>query len=118
MLFLGRESGPAALLDAAGGENVFAHVEKSLPMSAESLAAAKPDVFLVMKGGLESVGGIEGLLEIPGVSLTPAGRDRRVVVMEDSLVGVLGPRAGQAALELCSALHAPAKAPTGTASSR
>jgi iron complex transport system substrate-binding protein len=107
MLFLGRESAPAALLDAAGGENVFAHVEKSLPMSAESLAAAKPDAFLVMRGGLESVGGIDGLLEIPGVALTPAGKSRRVIVMEDSLVGVLGPRTGQAALELCNALHAP-----------
>ncbi len=107
MLFLGRESAPAALLDVAGGENVFADVEKSLPMSAESLTAAKPDVFLVMQGGLESVGGIDGLLEIPGVALTPAGKSRRVVVMEDSLVGVLGPRAGKAALELCGALHAP-----------
>ncbi len=114
MLFLGRESAPAALLEAAGGKNVFGYVEKSLPISAESLAAAKPEVFLVMQGGLESVGGIDGLLEIPGVALTPAGKSRRVVVMEDSLVGVLGPRSGKAAIELCGALHAPpaVKAPS------
>ena len=37
-----------------------------------------------MTGGLESVGGIEGLKEIPGIAQTPAGQNESVVDVPDS----------------------------------
>jgi iron complex transport system substrate-binding protein len=43
-------------------------------LTAESLAALNPDVILVMSKGLESVGGVQGLLKLPGVAQTKAGR--------------------------------------------
>lgn len=49
------------------------------PITSEGLVAAGPDVILMMTKGLDSVGGIEGLVEIPGIAQTPAGMDRRVV---------------------------------------
>ena len=44
----------------------------------------RPDTILVMTGGLESVGGIEGLKEIPGIAQTPAGQNESVVDVPDS----------------------------------
>ena len=49
--------------------------------------------------GLESVGGLDGLREIPGIAQTPAGRDQRVVTVEDGLLYSFGGRTARA-LEL------------------
>lgn len=54
--------------------------------------ASQPDVILMMSKGLESVGGVDGLVEIPGIRETPAGMDRRVVDLEDGVLLSFGPR--------------------------
>lgn len=53
------------------------------PLTSEGLINAAPDVLLVMTAGLKSVGGVSGLLKLPGVAQTPAGRNRRVVDVDD-----------------------------------
>lgn len=45
-----------------------------------------------MTKGLESVGGPEGLVKIPGVAETPAGMDRRIVSVDDGVLLNYGPR--------------------------
>jgi iron complex transport system substrate-binding protein len=40
-------------------------------------------VFLVSTTGLESVGGLDGLLAIPGIAQTPAGEAARVITHPD-----------------------------------
>lgn len=62
------------------------------PITTEALAQAQPDVILMMTKGLESVGGLDGLLTIPGIAQTPAGLNRRVVDMEDGVLLGFGPR--------------------------
>ena len=44
-------------------------------MSAEAIATLNPDLILVMSKGLESVGGVEGLIALPGVAQTDAGKN-------------------------------------------
>ena len=61
-------------------------------MSAETLSSLNPDIFLVMSKGLESVGGLQGFLELPGVAQTKAGRNSAVVAVDDSLLLSFGPR--------------------------
>ncbi|MGV2384054.1 MAG UNVERIFIED_CONTAM: hemin ABC transporter substrate-binding protein [Thermobifida fusca] len=65
------------------------------PITSEALIDAQPDILLVMTGGLKSVGGIDGLLKIPGISQTPAGKERRVLAYEDGLLLGFGPRTPQ-----------------------
>ena len=65
------------------------------PITSEALIAAAPDVIVVMRSGLASVGGIDGLVTLPGVAQTPAGRARRVVAVDDALLLSFGPRTGQ-----------------------
>ena len=60
---------------------------------------------LMMDRGLSSVGGRDGVLAQPGLALTPAGQNKRVVAMDDLLLLGFGPRTGQAILELARALH-------------
>ncbi|MET9565200.1 heme/hemin ABC transporter substrate-binding protein [Streptomyces tauricus] len=91
----GKGSGATSLLEAAGA--VDAGAESGLKkdftaITTEALAQAAPDAILVMSKGLESVGGIDGLVRIPGVAQTPAGMDRRVVSVEDGVLLNYGPR--------------------------
>ena len=56
-----------------------------------------------MIAGLESVGGVSGLVELPGVAQTSAGKNRRVVAVDDSLLLSFGPRTPALINELAAA---------------
>jgi len=106
----GEDSGADSLIDAVGGVDVAAEIgwEGMKPMTAEALVAAQPDVLVMMTDGLESVGGIDGLIErIPAVAETPAGANRRVIDMADSEILSFGPRTADVIGALARALYAP-----------
>jgi iron complex transport system substrate-binding protein len=90
----GAGSGADSLLTAIGAIDVGAQTldRPFNTLTAESLAALNPDVILVMSKGLESVGGIEGLLKLPGVAQTQAGKNSAVIDVDDSLLLSFGPR--------------------------
>ena len=54
-----------------------------VPLTPEALVFADPDVDLVMDRGLAVVGGVEGLLQIPGIAETKAGRGPYIISMPD-----------------------------------
>ena len=95
------------MIAAAGGRDAGSEIgiEGFRPITAESLVSAQPDVILVPTLGLQSVGGIDGLLRIPGVAQTPAGKNRRVLDYDDALLLGLGPRTGSALRRLVRGLH-------------
>jgi iron complex transport system substrate-binding protein len=103
----GKGSGADAMIEAAGGRDVGAEtgIQGFKQLTAESLVAAQPDVLLLLTAGLQSVGGVDGLLRLPGVAQTPAGRNRRVVHFDDLLLLGLGPRTGKALRLLIRGLH-------------
>lgn len=106
----GEDSGADSLIDAVGGVDVAAEIgwEGMKPMTAEALVAAKPDVLVMMTDGLESVGGIDGLIErVPAVAETPAGQNRRVIDMADTEILSFGPRSADVIGALARALYAP-----------
>ncbi|MFC7792176.1 heme/hemin ABC transporter substrate-binding protein [Streptomyces cinereoruber] len=91
----GAGSGASSLLEAAGAVDAGKEsglVKDFTPITSEALAKAAPDAILVMSKGLESVGGIDGLVKVPGVAETPAGTDRRVVTVDDGVLLNYGPR--------------------------
>lgn len=92
----GEGSGADALVGALGATDVgaAAGLPAFTPLTSEALITAKPDVLLVMRKGLESVGGIDGLVALPGVAQTPAGEGRRVIAVDDEVLLAFGPRTG------------------------
>ena len=116
MSVAGTGSSAEAMIELAGGENAITGFEGFKPMSAEAVVGAEPDVILMLTRGLESIGGVEGLMEQPGIPLTPAGENRRVVAMDDLLLLGFGPRLGTAVKGLTEKLH-PALASTAPSSS-
>jgi iron complex transport system substrate-binding protein len=106
----GSESGADVLIEALGGVDVAAEIglDGLRPMTDEAMVAADPDLILVMTGGLESVGGVDGLLESkPAVALTKAGQHRRFVDMADGDILSFGPRTAAVLDALARAIYAP-----------
>ncbi|MFY1698011.1 MULTISPECIES: heme/hemin ABC transporter substrate-binding protein [unclassified Solwaraspora] len=103
----GKGAGSDAMIDAAGGEDAGTAIglERFRPLTSEGLINAAPDVILVMTKGLESVGGVDGLVAMPGVAQTPAGQQRRVVDMDDTVLLNFGTRTGRAIQALARAIH-------------
>lgn len=95
------------MIDLAGGINAVQGFEGYRPLTAESVVSAAPDVILMTRMGSGSVGGAESVFALPGLDLTPAAANKRLVVMDDLKLLGFGPRTGEAALELARALHAP-----------
>ena len=101
----GKGSGADYLIEATGAVDVGAEKlsKPFTPLTAETMAQLNPDLILVMIGGLESVGGVSGLVELPGIAQTPAGKNRQVVAVDDSLLLSFGPRTPSLISELASA---------------
>ena len=106
----GKSSGADQLIEAVGGIDVATEMgwDGMKPMTDEALVKANPDLILVMSHGLDSVGGVEGLLEEkPAIAVTTAGEHRRFVDMEDGTVLSFGPRSAEILDALARAIYAP-----------
>lgn len=105
----GEESGADELIAGLGGADVAGEIGWTgmKPMTDEALVAADPDLILVMTSGLESAGGIDGLLaEKPALALTAAGEHRRFVDMADGDILSFGPRSAAILDALARAVYA------------
>lgn len=101
----GQGSGADYLINATGAIDIGAQMldKPFTPLTAETMAQLNPDLILVMIAGLESVGGVSGLVELPGIAQTGAGKNRQVVAVDDSLLLSFGPRTPSLISELAAA---------------
>jgi len=107
ILLFGEDTVGGALLAAAGAYNVASDlgIDGWVPLTPEALVAGDPEIIITASRGVETVGGMEAFLELPGVAETRAAADGRVLVYEDLYILGLAPRAGQALRELVLDLH-------------
>ncbi|GAB08374.1 hemin ABC transporter substrate binding protein [Gordonia araii NBRC 100433] len=108
MIVGGPGSGASEMIEFLGGIDAGTAAGLTEPytsLTAEGLIKAAPDVLLMMTDGLKSVGGMDGLLRVPGVAQTPAGRSRTVIDMADGQLLSFGPRTGEVAIALAEALY-------------
>jgi iron complex transport system substrate-binding protein len=103
----GKGSGADSMLSALGATDVGAQISAVpfSPFTAESFAAEDPEILLVMSKGLESVGGVDGLVALPGVAQTTAGKNRAVIAIDDSLLLSFGPRTPDLLLKIAEAIE-------------
>jgi len=109
----GEESGADELIHALGGVDAAADagITGMRPLTAEAIVTAAPDVVLVMTHGLESVGGVDGLLEkVPALAQTPAGEQRRIIDVPDHEILSFGPDYSAVLDGVGAAIYAPGDA--------
>jgi iron complex transport system substrate-binding protein len=103
----GQGSVADAVIEAAGGQDAgnLAGVRGFAPVSAEAVAASGAEVIVVPQSGVDSIGGVEALLDIPGVAETPAGAAGAFLVFDDLKLLGMTPRTGDMILELAVSIH-------------
>jgi iron complex transport system substrate-binding protein len=101
----GANTSADAMINLAGGRNAVDGFENFKPLTPESLVEAAPDFILLPSRGLDSIGGVEAVLKIPGMSETPAGKSGRIITIDDLVLLGFGPRMGAGVKELCEKLQ-------------
>lgn len=106
MMVAGKETPLDKMISLAGAANAAEGFKDFKPLTAESLVAANPDVILMFDSGLQSMGGINGLLKLPGIQQTNAGKQKKVVAMDGQFLSGFGPRVVQAIRDLAEKINA------------
>lgn len=96
LLAAGEGSAPYIMIQLAGGTNAIEGFKDFKPLTAEALVQANPDVILMFEEGLQSIGGIDGLLQIQGIKETNAGKNQQIIEMDGQFLTGFGPRTGKA----------------------
>ncbi|MDQ7732717.1 ABC transporter substrate-binding protein [Halomonas sp. SpR1] len=88
----GSDTAAHTALEAVGLDNAFAEMQGYHSVGAEALARQAPDVVVVSERGLAAMGGEAALWQLPGMALTPAGRHRQLITIDDQALLGFGPR--------------------------
>lgn len=95
----GADTQAAEIIYLAGGVNAAQGFSGYKPMPVEAIIAAQPDIILMMDRGGDHGVTIEQL-NSAGFSLTPAGKNQRIVTMDGMKLLGFGPRIADAIREL------------------
>ncbi|WP_291071266.1 heme/hemin ABC transporter substrate-binding protein [Empedobacter sp. UBA5637] len=100
LMVAGKNTPMEKIIGIAGGQNVITEFEDFKPLTPEAVVKSNPDYILMFDKGLESIGGVDGVLKLEGIASTNAGKNKKIIAMDGQLVSGFGPRVGQAATQL------------------
>jgi iron complex transport system substrate-binding protein len=102
----GRNGVGDKMMRLAGATPALYDGKGSREMSAEAVAMANPDVIIATDFGFDRMGGMDKFItDVPGVSLTNAGKNKRIVRFEEHDIIYFGPRSGDNILKLIHLLY-------------
>jgi iron complex transport system substrate-binding protein len=100
LMVSGEKTSAAAMIAYAGARNAISGFSGFKPLTPEAVIAANPDVLLLTDQGMKTIGGIGGVLRLPGIKQTRAGKEQKVVSLEAMYLLGFGPRMPLAVAEL------------------
>jgi iron complex transport system substrate-binding protein len=102
----GRNGVGDKMMSLAGATPALYNGKGSREMSAEAVAMANPDVIIATDFGFDRMGGMDKFItDVPGVSLTNAGKNKRIVRFEEHDLIYFGPRTGENIIKLINLLY-------------
>lgn len=102
----GRNGVGDKMIALAGGRAARYDAKGARQISAEAVAEANPDIIIATDFGYDQMGSMDKFISgVPGVSLTNAGRNKKIVRFEEHDLVYFGPRSGQNIIKLMQLLH-------------
>lgn len=101
----GTNTAANAIIDLAGAQNAITEFEGYKPVTEEAVAAAAPEVILMMDRGGGHASTDEALFAMPALLATPAAETRAVVRMNGLYLLGFGPRTAHAVRDLHAQLY-------------
>lgn len=96
---------PDQMIRWAGGQNAIDSVGGMMRLTPELIARAAPDVIIATDVGFDRFGSVEKFETLPGVALTPAGRNKRIYRIDEQEIMYYGPRTPAAVRKLHAMIH-------------
>lgn len=91
-MLAGTDTGAHAMLVYAGARNAMAEVQGWRALNAESAVQARPDWIVTTQESVTALGGLQRFWQLPGLAMTPAGRQQRVLSFDTMALLGFGPR--------------------------
>jgi iron complex transport system substrate-binding protein len=101
----GRKGAGDKMIEFAGAKVAQYDAKGARQISAEAVALANPDIIIATDYGFDKMGSAEKFKTIPGVSLTNAARNNKIIRFEEHDLVYFGPRSGQNIIKLMGLLH-------------
>lgn len=102
----GRKGVADKMIELAGAKVAQYDAKGARQLSPEAVATANPDIIIATDYGYDQMGSMDKFIsEVPGVALTNAGKNKRIVRFEEHDLVYFGPRSGQNILVLMKLLH-------------
>lgn len=92
LMVSGQETAADEMLRLAGLRNAAQGFEGFKPLSPEIVVAADPDIILIPEKGAQSIGGADGVLDLPGLAMTRAAKRKHLIMIDDLALLGFGPR--------------------------
>nr|ELR5232388.1 ABC transporter substrate-binding protein [Providencia rettgeri] len=86
-LIAGTNTTADKLITAIGAKNAMANMTLYQPLSPEAVIEGQPDLIVVSHESAKTLGGTKSIWRLPGISMTPAGRNKALVIVDE--VGML-----------------------------
>lgn len=107
----GRKGVGDKMIGLAGGKTAVYDAKGARQISAEAVAASNPDIIIATDFGYDQMGDMDKFIAgVPGVALTNAGKNKRIVRFEEHDLIYFGPRTGDNVIKLMNLLHPAADA--------
>ncbi len=97
----GRKGVGDKLIQMAGAKVAHYDAKGARQISAEAIAAANPDIIIATDFGYDQMGSMDKFITgVPGVALTKAGKNKRILRFEEHDLTYFGPRTGDNIIDL------------------
>ena len=107
----GRKGVGDKLIQMAGAKVAHYDAKGARQISAESIATANPDIIIATDFGYDQMGSMDKFIAgVPGVALTKAGKNKRIVRFEEHDLTYYGPRTGENIIQLMHSFYPSANA--------
>lgn len=105
-LVAGKDTAADAAIHDAGLQNGMGNTLHYQPMSQEGIIAAAPDVIMTDSDAIKTIGGADNLWKLPGVAMTPAGKNHNLIIIDQMALLGFGIRTPEAIKALRSKAEA------------
>lgn len=97
----GRNGVGDKLIQMAGAKVAHYDAKGARQISAEAIAEANPDIIIATDFGYDQMGSMDKFItQVPGVALTNAGRNKKIIRFEEHDLTYFGPRTGDNIINL------------------
>ena len=102
----GRNGVGDKMIALAGGKTAKYDAKGARQLSAEAVATSNPDIIIATDYGYDKMGSMDKFIsEIPGIALTNAGKNKRIIRFEEHDLIYFGPRTGENIIKLMNLIH-------------